>query len=269
MIKLSQILSKGFFFFWVLISIMPLVVLMLISVSIFWPYPALLPEMISFTYYYRIFFNNSATWEAIRTSILLGFFTSLLTLFVSVPVAKGLAHYSFFGKKIIKALVLVPLVVPGMAVTMGIQIAMIRLRLAGTFFGVGLVHALFCLPYAIRIMTNVFELVGNELETQATVLGAGGFFIFKYVTLPQIMPGIIAAVTLSFSISIAQYITTFIVGGGRVITITILLLPHIQGGETHVAAIYSMFLVIVSLICLALMEHVLRRYYRLENVAYM
>jgi len=269
MIKRCQFLSRGFFYFWVFISAVPLLLLVLISVSIFWPYPALFPETISFEYYGRLLVNNPRTWEAIQTSILLAIFVSLITLVIAIPAGKALVHYQFFGKKIVKALVLIPLVVPSMAVTMGIQVSMIRLGLSGTFFGVALVHALFTLPYAIRIMSNVFELVGNKLESQATVLGAGAIFIFRRVTLPQIMPGILAAATISFTISIAQYITTFIVGGGRVVTVTMLLLPHIQGGESHVVAIYSLLLVGVSLISLTLMEYVLRRYYRLENVAYM
>jgi len=269
MIKKRQFLSKGFFYFWVFISATPLLLLILISVSIFWPYPTLFPETISFEYYERLFINNPRTWEAIRTSIFLAFFVSIVTLIAAVPAGKALAHYQFVGKKVVKALVLVPLVVPGMAVTMGIQVSMIRLGLSGTFLGVALVHGVFTLPYAIRIMSNVFELVGDKLESQATVLGAKPVFIFRYITLPQIMPGILAAATISFTISIAQYITTFIVGGGRVITVTMLLLPHIQGGETHVAAVYSMLLIGVSLISLSLMEYVLRRYYRLENVAYM
>lgn len=269
MIKKRQILNKGFFYFWVFISTMPLFLLTLLSMSMFWPYPALLPETVSFKYYSRLLINNPRTWEAIQTSILLAIFVSIITLIIAIPAGKALAHEQFFGKKIVHMLVLVPLVVPEMSVTMGIQISMIHLGLSGTFLGVALVHALFTLPYAIRIMSNVFELVGSKLESQAMVLGAGTFFIFKHVTLPQIMPGIFAAATISFTISIAQYITTFIVGGGQVVTITMLLVPHIQGGETHVAAVYSMLLIGASLMSLGLMEYMLRRYYRFENVTYM
>jgi len=269
MMNKRQVLGKSFFYFWVLISALPLLLLVLISVSLFWPYPALLPETISFEYYERLLLNNPHTWAAIRTTLYLAFFVSATTLMIAIPTGKALAHEGFLGKKVVKVLVLVPLVVPGMAVTMGIQISMIRLGLSGTLLGVTLVHTLFTLPYAIRIMCNVFELVGNRLEKQAEVLGASGLFIFRHVTLPQIMPGILAAATISFTISIAQYLTTFIVGGGRLTTITMLLLPHIQGGEAHVAAVYSMLLIGASLLSLGLMESILRRYYRLENVAYM
>jgi putative spermidine/putrescine transport system permease protein len=110
--------------------------------------------------------------------------------------------------------------------------------------------------------------VGNRLETQATVLGAGPVMTFRRITLPLIMPGMLAAFTLSFTISIAQYITTLMIGGGRIITLTVLFVPFIGGGQTHIAAVYSVLLIIVAVISLVLMEYVVKRYYNFENVFY-
>jgi putative spermidine/putrescine transport system permease protein len=192
----------------------------------------------------------------------------VLTLIIAVPAGKALAHYNFFGKGFVKILVLVPIIIPTIAVSIGNQISMIRLGLSGTFFGVALLHTVFALPFAIRIMSNVFEAAGTRLQMQAAVLGAGNVFIFRHVTLPQIMPGIFAAAALSFTVSISQYITTFMIGGGRVITVTMLLIPHIHGGQTHIAAVYSVLLIITAVISMTLMERILRRYYNFDHVYY-
>ena len=259
---------KILFYAWVFISCAPLLVLAVMTVSTFWPYPALLPEVMSWEYYYHVFIQNARTASAIATSILLALSAGFIALLIAVPAAKALTHYNFFGKGFVKILVLLPIIVPGIAVTIGNQISMIRLGLTGTFLGVAIIHTLFALPFAIRIMSNVFEAVGDRLEHQAAVLGAGPVFIFRRVTLPQIMPGVLAAFTLSFTISIAQYITTFMIGGGRIITVTILLVPHIQGGQTHIAAVYSLLLIAAAVCSLYLMEYVVRRYYNFENVFY-
>ncbi|MCL2168987.1 MAG: ABC transporter permease subunit, partial [Defluviitaleaceae bacterium] len=184
------------------------------------------------------------------------------------PAAKALTHHKFFGKNFIKMLVLVPIIVPGIAVAIGNQISMIRFGLTGTLLGVAIIHTVFAMPFAIRIMCNTFEAVGKSLEVQATVLGAGFMFTFWRVTFPLIMPGLLAAFTLSFTISIAQYVTTLMIGGGRIITLTVLLVPFVQGGQNHIAAIYSLLLIVVAVISLALMEHVVKRYYNFENVFY-
>ncbi|MCL2852701.1 MAG: ABC transporter permease subunit [Defluviitaleaceae bacterium] len=259
---------KALFYVWVFISCAPLLVLAVMTVSTFWPYPALLPEIMSWEYYYHVFVQNDQTLNAAVTSILLAVSVAFITLMIAVPAAKALTHHNFFGKDFVKILVLLPIIVPGIAVTIGNQISMIRLGLTGTFGGVAIIHSLFALPFAIRIMSNVFEAVGNRLELQAAVLGAGPAFIFRRVTLPQIIPGLLAAFTLSFTISIAQYVTTFMIGGGRVITLTILLVPHIQGGQTHIAAVYSVLLIGAAVLSLSMMEHIVRRYYNFENVFY-
>ena len=266
--KKTRFAGKCLFYLCVFISCAPLIMLVILTVSTFWPYPALLPEAVSMEYYASAFIGNRQTWMAITTSVLLAFFVTVISLIIAVPTGKSMACYEYRGKGFMKILVLVPLIVPSIAVITGIHISMIRLGLAGTFLGVALIQTLFAMPYAIRIMTNVFEITGRELEEQATVLGVGALMIFRKITLPRIMPGLLSAGALCFAVSIAQYITTFMIGGGRIITVTILLVPYIQSGEHHVAAVYSVILIVTALISLLLTERVVRRYYSIDNAFY-
>ena len=263
-----RLLNKILFCLCVLISCSPLIMLVMLTVSTYWPYPSIMPEVYSAEYYAFVFFHNRQTTMAVITSILLAFFVTLLTLFIAVPAAKSLACYNFRGKAFVKILVLIPLIVPSVAVITGIHVSMIRLGLTGTFFGVAVIQTLFALPYAIRVMTNVFEITGNVLEQQAAVLGAGVSMIFRRITLPRIMPGILSAGALSFTVSIAQYITTFMIGGGRIITVTMLIIPHMQSRQHHVAAVYSVLLIFTALLSLYLSEKVVRSYYSMDNVFY-
>ena len=267
MIK-KQPIYNILFYICVIASCAPLIMLVILTVSTYWPYPALLPEVVSAEYYSHVFVGNRQTLMAVITSILLAFFVTLLSLLIAVPTGKAIACYDFWGKGFVKILVLVPLIVPSVAVLTGIHISMIRLGLTGTFFGVAIIQALFALPYAIRIMTNVFEIVGRDLEQQASVLGTGAVSIFLKVTLPRIMPGILSAGALSFTVSIAQYITTFMIGGGRIMTVTMLIVPHIQSREHHIAAVYSVVLILSALLSMYFIERIVRRYYSMDNVLY-
>jgi len=267
-VKKRQPFYSVLFFICVIASCAPLIMLVILTVSTYWPFPALLPETVSMDYYSHVFAGNRQTIMAVVTSILLAFFVAFLSLVIAVPTGKSIGCYDFRGKGFVKILVLVPLIVPSVAVLTGIHVSMIRLGLTGSFFGVALIQTLFALPYAIRIMTNVFEIIGKDLEQQATVLGAGAVPIFLKVTLPRIMPGILSAGALSFTVSIAQYITTFMIGGGRIITVTMLIVPHIQSREHHIAAVYSVLLVISALLSLYLTEKVVRRYYNMDSTFY-
>jgi putative spermidine/putrescine transport system permease protein len=267
-VKKARLIGKSFFYVCVFASCAPLAVLIFLSFSFSWPYPSLLPTVFTFQHYVHVFFNNPQTWNAISTSIILALFTTLLSLAIAIPAAKSLALYNFRGKELVKLMVLLPLIVPPLAVTFGIQVSMIRLGLTGNFLGVTIIHTVFALPFAIRIMTSVFDLIGDRYEKQATVLGASTLMTFFKVTLPIIMPGILSAAVLSFSVSIAQYITTLLIGGGRIITITVLLVPFFQSGQLQIMSVYSIVLVATSLMSLFVIERAVRRFYNLEAVVF-
>jgi putative spermidine/putrescine transport system permease protein len=241
----------------------------MLTVGVSWRYPSLVPQAVSPDYFRYAFFNNIQTLKAIITSVLLAVFVTALTLIVAIPAAKSLALYKFRGKALVKLLALLPLVVPAISVTTGIQISMIRLRLTGGFLGVTLIQSVFTLPYAMRIMLDVFGIVGNKYEEQAASLGANAALAFFRVTLPVIMPGILSAAAISFTVSISQYITTFLIGGGRIITVSILLIPYIQSGQVQIMSVYSVMLVASSLLCLFFIERLVRRFYNLETVVFL
>ena len=137
---------------------------------------------------------------------------------------------------------------------MGIQITLIRLGLSDTVTGVILVHLITALPYCITIMTDVTRQVGCRLEEQAMVLGAGPFRAFFQVTLPALLPGILSSVSMGFILSYSQYFTTLMVGGGRVKTIALMLVPYIQSGDRALSSVYAVAFVGSALLVFFLFE---------------
>jgi putative spermidine/putrescine transport system permease protein len=140
---------------------------------------------------------------------------------------------------------------------MGIHINFMLLGLADKLIGVILVHLIPTLPYSIRIMTHTFEGLGDKFEAQARVLGAGPLQRFIHITLPLISPGLFSAGILVFIISFSQYLLTFLIGGGRIITFTMLLFPLVNSGDRMLAAVYSLVFIVAALIFTLLMERVL------------
>jgi len=195
------------------------------------------------------------------TSIRISVFVTLLTLAITIPGGKALGIYDFPGKGFIKIFVLAPLILSPVAIGMGIHGTFIRLGLTNTEFGVILIHIVPVIPYGIRIFTNIFELVGDHLEEQSKVLGAGSFQTFLHVTLPTITPGIISAGSMIFIISFSQYFLTFLIGGGSVQTFPVLMVPYIQSGDRMMAATYSLVFIVVALLALQAIEKMFRLYY--------
>jgi len=267
-VKITRSLNRTFFYLCVFAACAPLTLLVMLAIGLSWQYPQLLPKAFTPEYFRYALFDAPQTLKVVAATVLLALFVSLLTLAIAIPAARFLALYNFRGKEMIKLLVLVPLIVPAISVTTGIHVSMIRLGLTGSFIGVALIQCVFTMPYAIRIMTNVFEIVGDKYEKQATVLGANAAMTFFRITLPVIMPGLLSAMTLCFTVSISQYITTFIIGGGRIITVTMLLVPFFQSGQLQLMSVYGVMLVAATLLPLFLIELAVRRFYDLEAVVF-
>ncbi|QEK12986.1 ABC transporter permease subunit [Crassaminicella thermophila] len=265
----NSLIFKTIMYILIFMLVFPLLVLVIWSFSKSWPWPYLIPKDFGLRGFCYI---TSATCKSPRIlvySIFLSMIVTIINLLISIPAAKALGVYTFRGKKFFKTLILAPIIVPPVAVAMGIHVSFIKIGLANTFWGVVLVHLVPTIPYGVRILMNVFEIVGDSMEMQARVLGAKPIQIFFYVTLPLIAPGLVSAASMVFIISFSQYFLTFLIGGGKVVTFVIDMFPYIQSGDRMMASIYSLIFIITSFMVLLIMEKSVKAYYKTEAHFYL
>ena len=233
---------------------LPMAVVLLWSVTQRWPWPLLLPESYSLRTVKELFFGSASLPKLLFSSITLGLTVAALGTFIGILTARATELYQFRGKALVYMGSFLPLLVPGMVFAMGIQITLIRMGLSDTIPGVVLVHLIAAAPYCITIMTDVTRAVGNKLEQQAQVLGASPIRGFFEVTLPSLIPGILSSMSMGFILSYSQYFTTLMVGGGRVKTIALVLVPYIQSGDRALSSVYSVAFVGSALLVFFLFE---------------
>ena len=243
--------------------ISPILILIIWAFAISWIYPELLPN----TYSLRAleYIINIQHVKILLDSLIISFIVVIITIILSLPAAKALALYEFRGKNIFEMIILSPIIIPTISIAMGIHITFIKLGLANNIVGVIIINLLPCIPYGVRMISDVYKLVGNKFEQQASVLGANKFNSFIYITLPLLMPGIIGASSMCFIISFSQYFLTLIIGGGVITTYPMIMFPYIQSGDRTLSAIYSIVFLIVSLIVLIIIEYSVNKYYKQSN----
>jgi putative spermidine/putrescine transport system permease protein len=268
MIRTKNFLINLILYSAVFLLLFPILVLILWSFTKSWPWPSLFPQELSLRGFLSLIRTGNKMGNVLLCSITLSLSVTVATLALSIPAAKALGLYSFKGKKAVKMLILAPLIVPTVSVSMGIHLVFMRVGLANTFLGVVLVHLLPCLPYGVRILTDIFEITGDKMEIQAKVLGAKPHQVFFHITLPLIMPGVLSAGSLIFIVSFSQYFLTFLIGGGRVITLPLVMFPYIQGGDRILASSYSLVFLVTSLLLLMFAEKTVKSYYKTENHFY-
>jgi putative spermidine/putrescine transport system permease protein len=237
----------------------PFAPLALWSFSQRWLFPSLLPSEWGLRAWRYLLSPGAQLGRAVTTSLGIGAAVSFLGLLAGIPAGRVLGLYNFRGKRLVQFLILAPAVVPGFAAAMGIHVTFIRYGLADTLIGVVLVQLIPVLPYTVLILSGIFSSYNLEAEEGARTLGANPWQVFRYVTLPSILPGVIAAGLFAFMISWGQYLLTLLIGGGRVLTLPILLLNFANSGDYHLASALSLILILPAALILWLTSRFLTR----------
>ncbi|MBA2666047.1 MAG: ABC transporter permease [Trueperaceae bacterium] len=247
----------------------PFIPLLIASFAFRWNWPDLLPSRwwwearetarlpLGWDY---VFSPVSRVLESAGNTVLIALLVTLLCTLISLPAARVLARERFRGKSFVEFFLLTPLIVPEIAVGLGILVTFIQLGLAGTFTGIILVHLIPTIPYMVRVLTSVFQGLSRDYEEQARVLGAGPLRTMWHVTLPMIMPGVIAGGLFAFLISSNIFLLTFFIGRGRIETLPTLLFSRVSGGGAldAVAAGVALIVCIPGIIMLVLTERFIK-----------
>ncbi|TDG02935.1 ABC transporter permease [Paraburkholderia guartelaensis] len=147
----------------------------------------------------------------------------LLSIALGVPAAYALARAQFPGKRIAMLVFLLPLMVPPVTYGIPMATAMYQIGLAGTLPGVILANLVPALPFVILVMTPFIEQIDPNLESAARIFGANTFRYFRYVLLPLLVPGMLAAGLLVLVRTIGMFELTFFTAGPDTQTLVVAL----------------------------------------------
>jgi putative spermidine/putrescine transport system permease protein len=263
-----SLFSKVYIYVGYALVIIPIIVLAIWVFVGRWAWPDLIPQFFNLRAVNELFGPHARALNVLGSSILLSIAVALIAILVSLPAARVLALAQFPGRRFLKNAVLLPVIVPATAFAMGVHILFIPLGLIDTVGGVLLIHVILCIPYTVRILTEVTQATGDGLEVQAFTLGASNFKTFMEITIPTAMPGIVSSACMAFIVSFSQYFVTLLIGGGRVMTYALFMFPYISSGDRSIAAIYSVVFIISSMTVFIIFDQLARRYYHIDDVVF-
>ena len=230
--------------------ILPLIPLVIWSFARGWFYPHIFPKQWTLSAWQYALSDTSGILESLYLTMLISTMVTFIAVLVGVPAGRALGLYKFKGKEIIKVLILAPIIVPGIAVVLGIHSIFLSLGLNNTIYGVILVHLIPTLPYMILVMSSVFSNFDKDYEAQARSLGASSVKTFWYITFPTILPGIVVGGLFVFLVSWSQYILTFLIGGGRILTLPLILFNFASAGRNDVTGAIAMIYILPGIVIL-------------------
>lgn len=224
-----------------------------------WQWPDILPAEWTMRGVESIFSKEKNWGTLIFSSLYLSATVALLSVSIGLISSRAMAYYDFFGKKIIYPLILLPFIIPSTVFGMGAQVMFLKAGLGRKFLGVVLVHLIYSLPYATKLLYDGTRSIGFSLEEQARVLGANPWQSFWRVGMPSLSPVILSAISMSFIISFSQYFLTLIIGGGKIQTFSVVMVPYLHGGERSISAAYSVVFLAICIFVFALFEWIVAR----------
>jgi len=215
-------------------------------------------------------------WDAVRLSLKVSFWAMLASLPFGVAVAYALARLSFPGKALVNGLVHLPLVLPPVVTGYVLLLLFGRRGPIGAFLeetfgivlafrwtGAALACAIMGFPLMVRAIRLAIEAVDPKLEAAAGTLGAGRAATLALVTLPLILPGIIAGMILSFAKAMGEFGATItfvsnIPGQTQTLPSAIYTFTQIPGGEAGALRL-TLVSVVIAFGALMLSEVLARR----------
>jgi molybdate transport system permease protein len=157
-------------------------------------------------------------WRAVALSLRVSFWATLLSLPLGIFVAYALARWEFWGKQALNGLVHLPLILPPVVTGYLLLLTFGRKGYVGQFLdewfgivlafrwtGAVLAAAVMAFPLMVRAIRLAIEAVDPKLEEAASTLGAPRLWVFATVTLPLILPGIVAGAILAFAKAMGEF----------------------------------------------------------------
>lgn len=203
--------------------------------------------------YYGQLFHSEVIKLAFQHTMLIALLSTLFSTVLGVLTALGMENKRFAGRNLLTALIYIPLIMPD--ILMGVSLALLFnfLKVQTGMLTVLMAHITFCLSYTVIVIQSRLEGFDYSLVEAAADLGAQPWQIFWKVKFPLILPGIIAAALLAFTLSIDDFIITFFTSGRGFDTLPIYVEGAIRRGTiTTINALstlmigFTLFLVVIT-----------------------
>ncbi|MCX6044883.1 MAG: ABC transporter permease [Chloroflexi bacterium] len=217
--------------------------------------------------------GNPQVVQALNLSLLTTAISTVATLFFGTPLAYWLARRHFRGREAIDTLLDLPMVLPPSVAGIALLIAFGRRGLFGAYFStiginiaftttaVVLAQMFVAAPFYVKAAIAGFGGVDRDLEQAAALDGAGGWAVFRYVTLPLAWPVLFGGIVMTWARALGEFGATIIFAGnfpGRTQTMPLAIYIGFEV-ELNVALTLSVILLVISFMVLFIVKGLLRQ----------
>jgi putative spermidine/putrescine transport system permease protein len=201
--------------------------------------------------------RNPAFSSGFVLSVEVAVCAALISVSTGIAAAIGMSRYPFRGSAAVRAILMSPLVVPGIVAGIAIYLFMLRAEnvlsvdIVGTFPALVAAHACLTIPWTLRLVSASLGGLDLMVEEAARNLGATGWIVFRRVTLPLLRPAIVASALFSFIVSFENLeVTLPLVGPGHT-TLPIAIMQYLEFNlDPTIAAVSAVQILLLGVVML-------------------
>jgi putative spermidine/putrescine transport system permease protein len=203
--------------------------------------------------WFRAIFDYPEFIRAFRDSLWLAALSSTIAIMLAVPAALAIARYRFPGREAITALFMSPLMVPHVVLGIAFLRFFTQIGISGTFVGLVLSHIIVVIPFALRLVLAASYGIDRRIEHAAISLGAGTATVFRRVTLPLILPGVVSGWLLAAINSFDEVTMTVFIASPATVTLPVRMFLYIQDNiDPLIAAVSACLIAMTAILLFAL-----------------
>ena len=234
-----------------LVAILPLA----FTDSVFLTYPISGPSL----RWFDTLATSDAWKRSILNSLIIGSGATLLSTVVGTLAALGLRRELVPLSGVLRSIFLLPMVVPAVVLGVGLQISLVKLGLSNSYLGVILAHSVLCVPFVVVSVSTALQGIDPRIGRAAASLGASPATVFRRVTLPLAMPGVVTGAVFSFATSLDEVVLTLFVAGPNQRTLARQMFSSIRENISPAVAAAAFLLILGTLLLAGLSALINRR----------
>ena len=207
-------------------------------------------EWTGFTFkWYTTLFHDEPMLLAARNSLLIGAVTSLIATLLGTMAGMVLHR---FRAPVLQLLTLTPIAIPEILTGVSLLIFFNILNFTLGYLSITLSHIAFCIGFVAVVVRSRLAGMDESLVEAARDLGASQWQAFRLVTLPMIMPGVIAGALMAFTLSIDDFVITFFTAGVDSETLPLRIYSMVKIAVTPEVNAVSSLLMLLTLVIVSL-----------------
>ena len=204
--------------------------------------------------WYKTIWSNEPIMSSFQRTIFVAVVTTVLSLIIGTTISIGLNKMKAGG--FLRTFSTAPAIVPDLVLAIGLLTTFSVISMSLSLTTVIISHTVFCTAFVVAVVLARIGLIDPSIEEASTDLGASAVKTLFKITIPQLMPSLIAGAVLSFTLSMDEFVIAFFTNGPETPTIPMVIYSMIIFGVTPEINVLGTLLLAISFVGVILAQRI-------------